>query len=172
MSLAFNPYMNPQYNNRGNLIKKQLREQRDEIDFMLNNMEQTQQTQQTQTPVNNIINAQQPINDSSMFVMKVLNDNEEVENIFIEANTIFIGIDKMQIKKLDGTIEKYNIKKYYPIDPKDKKIEELTKKIEDMERRFLNNDKSSKPDEPASDGDKSASNDDVVPKSKSNSGRK
>ena len=44
----------------------------------------------------------------------------------------------MQIKKIDGTVEKYIIKKVFPIDPKDKQIEELNKKVEDLERRLNN----------------------------------
>ena len=45
---------------------------------------------------------------------------------------------RMQIKKLDGTIEKYKITKVFPIDPKDKQIEELNKKVEELERRLNN----------------------------------
>ena len=118
-NMGFNPYMNKRVN------RERLLRQREDIDMMLNNMDMEQPMQQT--PVNNIINAQQPPqNNSSMYLMKVLNDNDEAENIFVDENTIFIGTDKMQIKKLDGTIEKYEIKRYYPVDVKDQKIEELT----------------------------------------------
>ena len=66
------------------------------------------------------------------------NDTDEVENIFVMQNTIFLGTNKMQIKKLDGTIEKYSIEKYYPIDERDEKIKELNKKVEELERRLNN----------------------------------
>ena len=70
--------------------------------------------------------------------MKKFKDTEEAENIFIMQNTIFMGTNKMQIKKLDGTIEKYNIEKYYPVDEKDEMIKELNKKVEELERRLNN----------------------------------
>lgn len=133
-----NNFMNP-YNMNRRFNRDRLIRQRDEINYMLNDIDMginmDQQTQQP--PVNNIINTQQiPQNNNSTYIMKVLNDNDEVENIFIDENTIFIGNDKMQIKKLDGTIEKYEIKKYYPIDIKDKKIEELTNKLSDKDKQI------------------------------------
>lgn len=71
----------------------------------------------------------------NMYELKKLN-GEEVENILITHDTIFLGTNKMQLKKLDGTIEKYNIERYYPIDEKDEMIKELTKKVEELERRL------------------------------------
>jgi hypothetical protein len=68
--------------------------------------------------------------------LKKLNDTDECENIYVFRDTIFLGTTKMQIKKLDGTIEKYNIEKYYPIDEKDEMIKELNKKVEELERRL------------------------------------
>ena len=73
-----------------------------------------------------------------LYELKKFSDTDEVENIFIMQNTIFIGTTKMQIKKLDGTIEKYNIEKYFPIDERDEKIKELNKKVEELERRLNN----------------------------------
>ena len=174
---GFNPYMNKKIN-RERLIR-----QREDIDMMLNNLDMEQPVQQS--PVNNIINTQQPSqNNNSMYVVKVLNESDEVENIFIDENTIFIGSGKMQIKRLDGSIEKYEIKKYYPIDIKDQKIEELTnkinekdkqiddliKKMEDIERRI--NNEPSKSNEPIRDGNGSAKHVDEYAKSKSNSNGK
>ena len=72
------------------------------------------------------------------YELKKFKDEEEAENIFIMQNTIFLGTNKMQIKKLDGTIEKYNIEKYYPVDEKDEMIKELNKKVEELERRLNN----------------------------------
>ena len=44
----------------------------------------------------------------------------------------------MQIKKMDGTIEKYNIVKYYPIDPKDQKINQLEEEIKKLKEMMSN----------------------------------
>lgn len=73
-----------------------------------------------------------------VYELKKISDTEEAENIFIMQNTIFLGTSKMQIKKLDGTIEKYNIEKFYPVDERDEKIKELNKKVEELERRLNN----------------------------------
>ena len=75
---------------------------------------------------------------ADLYDLKKLNKEDEVENILIMRNTIFIGANRMQIKKLDGTIEKYNIERYYPIDEKDEQIKDLNKKIEELERRLNN----------------------------------
>ena len=83
----------------------------------------------------------QLFNQNNLYELKRLNDNDEVENIAIFRNSIFIGDDRLQIKKLDGTIEKYSIKKTYPKDKKDDKIDELNKKIEELEMK-LNESKS------------------------------
>lgn len=84
---------------------------------------------------NMIRNYQQPYLQD-MYEIKILNNTDEAENIFINNNTIFLGSNRMQIKKLDGTIEKYNIERYYPIDEKDEKIKELNLKVEELERRL------------------------------------
>ena len=93
-----------------------------------------------------------------VYELKKINDTDEAENIFIMQNTIFIGNNKMQIKKLDGTIEKYNIEKYFPIDERDEKIKELNKKVEELERRL--NKESASTNESTTGGDKSTTNDD------------
>lgn len=76
--------------------------------------------------------------NNDLYDYKKLNEGDEAENILIMRNTIFIGSNRMQIKKLDGTIEKYNIERYYPIDEKDEMIKELNKKVEELERRLNN----------------------------------
>lgn len=107
------------YNSAYNL--ERLNRQKDEIENLIRNYQQTSQ------PVSNIQN---------MYEIKILNDGDEAENIFIKNNTIFLGTNRMQVKKLDGTIEKYNIDKYYPIDERDKMIKELNEKVEELERRL------------------------------------
>ena len=113
-------YYNPAYN------IERLNRQKDEIDDLIRSY---------QTPVNNFINTNLSNNDK-LYEIKKLNEGDEVENIMITRDTLFIGGSRMQIKKLDGTIEKYNIEKYYPVDEKDEKIKELNKKVEELERKL------------------------------------
>lgn len=133
-----------------------LTRQKDRIDDLIRNYQQP-------TPVNNFINTNQS-NFQNMYELKKLNDNEEVENILIDRDSIFIGIDRLQIKKLDGTIEKYTITKVFPIDPKDKQIDELNKKVEELERRL--NNEHSEYNEPTNEINKSNSNVNEYTKSK------
>lgn len=106
--------------------------------------------------IQNQLNAYQLNND--LFDFKKLNDGDEVENILIMRNTVFIGNNRMQIKKLDGTIEKYNIEKYYPVDEKDEMIKQLNKKVEELERRL--NDEPTKHIKSSTRINKSNANDD------------
>ena len=118
------------YNNNQFMIDN-LTRQRERLDDMIKNYQTL-----PQAPINNIItNGQVPDN---LYEVKKLNENDEVENIAIFKDTVFIGEDRLQIKKLDGTVEKYEIKKVYPRDKKDDKIDELNKKIEELERRLTN----------------------------------
>ena len=96
-----------------------------------------------QAPVQNFINSQPATNANiNMYEVKKLNDNDEVENIGILTDTIFIGTNKMQIKKIDGTIEKYDITKYYPVDPKDQKINQLEEEIKKLREMISSEPKS------------------------------
>lgn len=119
------------YNNAFNI--ERWTRQRDEIDNLIKAYQNA-----NQTPVNNFINTNPQNSTNSMFDYKKLNDTDEVENILVTNDTIFIGGNRMQIKKLDGTIEKYNIEKYYPVDERDEKIKELNKKVEELERKLNN----------------------------------
>lgn len=130
-----------------------LSRQRERLDDMIKNYQAM-----PQAPINNIITNGQTQDNS--YEMKKLNDNDEVENIAIFKDTIFIGEDRMQIKKVDGTIEKYEIKKVYPRDKKDDKIDELNKKIEELERRLTN--EHSKFNESIEGGNKPDGNDDGI----------
>lgn len=145
-----------------------LSRQRERLDDMIKNYQTM-----PQGPINNIITNGQ-LQDNT-YEMKKLNENDEVENIAIFKDTVFIGEDRMQIKKTDGTIEKYEIRKVYPRDKKDDKIDELTKKIQELEMKLNEPTKSV---EPIEDVNKSDGNVDgyVEPKpkttSKSNAGSK
>ena len=106
--------------------------QRDRIDELIQSY---QAMPTTQNPINNFINTNTQAQDN-LYEMKKLNEKDEVENIVVFKDTVFIGDDRLQIKKLDGTIEKYEIKKVYPKDKKDDKIDELTKRIKELEERL------------------------------------
>ena len=108
----------------------------------------------TKQELEEIIRNYQNVGKENVYELKKFTYEEE--NVFVMQNTIFLGTDKMQIKKLDGTIEKYNVEKYYPIDEREEKIKELNKKVEELERRL--NNEHSKYDEPVTNGDKSSSN--------------
>ena len=142
-----NTYYNP------GLSIDRLTRQKEEID----NLIKTYQTMGTQTPINNFINTGQT-NKDDLYVLKKLNTGDEVENILVPSDTIFIGTGRMQIKKVDGTIEKYTIEKYYPFDEKDEKIKELNKKVEEFERKL--NNESVKYSSTTKEFNKSSTNDD------------
>ena len=136
--------------------------------FMYNSTFNLERLTKTKEDIDNLIrNYQLPINTQKddVFVFKKLNEQDEAENILINSDTIFIGSNRMQIKKLDGTIEKYNIEKYYPIDEKDVMIRELNKKVEELERKL--NDESTKYAYTNKQVNKSITNDDGDVESKS-----
>ena len=155
-------YNNSYYNPAMSI--ERLTRQKEEID----NLIKSYQSMGVQTPVNNFINTNQTSKEDT-YVLKKLNDSDEVENILITNDSIFIGGNRMQIKKLDGTVEKYNIEKYYPIDEKDEKIKELNKKVEELERKL--NNEPTKYSDTTKKFNKSNANDDecVEPKSKTSS---
>ena len=122
----------------------------------------------TKEEIDNLIRTYQlPISNQkeNVFILKKLNEQDEAENILVNTDTIFIGTNRMQIKKLDGTIEKYNIDKYYPIDEKDMMIKELNKKVEELERKL--NDESGKHIDTNKDINKPNGDDDEYVKFKS-----
>ena len=106
--------------------------QRDRIDEMIQNY---QAMPTNPNPINNFINTNAPSQDN-LYEVKKLNEKDEVENIVVFKDTIFIGDDRLQIKKTDGTIEKYEITKVYPKDKNDEKIKNLTEKIKELEERL------------------------------------
>ncbi len=108
---------------------------RDKIDRQMQQI-QMQQHQPPQ-PINNIINTTQNT-PSDLISLRVLNENEEVENIYVNNKTFFLGANKLVIKDVDGKIEKYDITKTYPIDPKDVKINELENEIRQLKEMISN----------------------------------
>ena len=142
------------YGNNQYMIES-LTRQKDKIDDMIRNYQQPQ-------PVNNFINTNQQIN-KDFVEWRILNENEEVDNLYVSNNTLFINDDIMILKGVDGSLQKWSVKKTYPIDKKDEKINELTLKIEELERRL--NDEHSKSNKPVGEFKQSNGNDDGIIKS-------
>ena len=112
------------YYNPNQTMINQLMRQKDSIENMIS------QYNQPQAPVQNIINT----GTNTEFEARILNENEEVDNILINKRTMFLDKKNKQllIKELDGKIsEQYEI--VIPLDEKDKKIIELEKRLKEME---------------------------------------
>ena len=86
--------------------------------------------QEMQTPINNIITNQTPKRD--MVEWRVLNENEEVDNLYVPNKTLFINDTLMILKGVDGSLEKWEVKKIYPKDKKDEKINQLEEEIKKL----------------------------------------
>lgn len=110
-----------------------LNRQREEIDNLIRNYQNSGQ----QTPVNNFINTNQSQNTPRDLVeWRVLNENEDVDNLYVSNKTLFISDNMMILKGVDGSIQKWNITKFYPKDKKDEKIQELENKIKELEMKI------------------------------------
>lgn len=83
-----------------------------------------------QNPLNNV----KPSKD--LIEWRILNENEEVDNLYVQNKTLFISDNLMVLKGVDGSLEKWEVKKIYPIDKKDLKINELEEKIKELEERL------------------------------------
>lgn len=98
-----------------------LMRQKEQIEGLLNTL---------QNPLNNI----KPSKD--LIEWRILNENEEIDNLYVQNKTLFINDENMVIKDVDGKTEKWKVKKIYPIDKKDLKINELEEKIKELEERL------------------------------------
>ena len=138
-----------------------LTRQKDRIDEMIRNYQQPQ-------PVNNFINTNQ-ISSKDLIEWRVLNESEEVDNLYVQNKTLFINENKMVLKGVDGSLEKWDIKKTYPIDKKDEKINQLEEEIKNLKEMLSN--EHAKFNKSVGECNKSTSIDDVnvEPKSKTNS---
>ena len=135
------------YNPNQNMIN-QLMRQKDNIDNLLNQYNQPQQ------PIQNIINT----GSNTEFEARILNENEDVANIYINKRTMFLDKKnkKLMIKEVDGKIsEEYEI--VIPLDEKDRKILELENRIKEMEGKIEN--EYSEPIKPNNGKSKSYAND-------------
>ena len=67
-----------------------------------------------------------------------MNENEEVDNLYVGNKTLFINDTMMVLKGVDGSLEKWEIKKIYPVDKKDEKINQLEEEIKKL-KEMINN---------------------------------
>lgn len=117
------------YNN--NFMLDKLSRQKEEIENLIKNY------QNPQTPVNNFINTNQT-QPKDLIEWRVLNENEEVDNLYVQNKTLFINDNLMVLKGVDGSLEKWEVKKIYPIDKKDEKINALEEEIKKL-KEMINN---------------------------------
>lgn len=122
------------YNANQNMIDNLLR-QKDRIDEMIKSYQQPQ-------PINNFITASQTTN-KDLIEWRILNENEEVDNLYVANKTLFISDEMMILKGVDGSLEKWQIKKIYPIDKKDEKISALEEEIKKLKEMINNESKQS-----------------------------
>jgi len=148
------------YNN--NYMIDRLTKQKEEIENLIKNY------QNVQTPVNNFINTSQTPN-KELIEWRILNENEEVDNLYVQNKTLFISDNLMVLKGVDGKLEKWEIKKIYPVDKKDEKINELEQEVKKLKEMINNEHKQSNGS--TRESIKSNANDDVnvEPKSKTSS---
>ena len=113
-----------------NNVLENLMRQKDRLEDMIKTYQQPQ-------PVNNFINAgQTPQNN--LLEWRILNENEEVDNLYVQNKTLFINDENMVIKDVDGKTEKWKVKKIYPIDKKDEKINNLEEEIKRLKEIIEN----------------------------------
>jgi hypothetical protein len=117
--------------------------QKEQIEGLLNTL---------QNPLSNI----KPSKD--LIEWRILNENEEIDNLYVQNKTLFINDENMVIKDVDGKTEKWKVKKIYPIDKKDLKINELEEKIKELEERL---NEPTEPNGSTRKRNKSNANDDV-----------
>ena len=114
------------YNPNQNMINQLLR-QKENVENLLN------QYSQPQAPVQNIINTGAGLD----FEARILKEDEEVNNIFINKKTMFLDKKnkKLLVKEINGDIsEEYEI--IIPMDEKDKKILDLENRLKEMEEKI------------------------------------
>ena len=122
------------YDNMLNTLNREKRR----IEDMIQNYQSQPQ------PVNNFINTNQaPVKD--LIEWRILNENEEVDNLYVSNKTLFINDNLMVLKGVDGSLEKWEVKKIYPIDKKDEKISQLEEEIKKLKEMM--NSEYAKPNE-------------------------
>lgn len=146
---------------QNNYMIDRLARQKEEIENLMKTY------QNSQTPINNFINTSQaPLKD--MIEWRILNENEEVDNLYVSNKTLFVNENLMVLKGVDGSLEKWEVKKIYPIDKKDEKINALEEELKKLKEMIAND---SKPNKSVGEIKQSYVDDDVnvEPKPKANS---
>ena len=133
-----------------------LKRQKDRIDEMISMYQQPQ-------PVNNYINTT-PAPNKDLIEWRVLNEGEEVDNLYVQNKTLFINDNLMVLKDVNGGLQKWKVQKIWPIDKKDEKINQLEEEIKKL-KEMINNEHS-KSNESTRECDKSNGNDDGYVESK------
>lgn len=115
---------------------------------------------QQKDEIENILRGYQPpqIPSRDFIEWRVLNENEEVDNLYVSNKTLFVGDSTMVLKGVDGSLQKWDIRKTYPIDKKDEKINALEDEIKKLKEMIDNGD--AKSTSTTSKGIKSDANDD------------
>ena len=88
-----------------------------------------------QQPINNFITTQP---NKDLIEWRILNENEDVSNLYVSNKTLFINDNTMVLKGVDGKLEKWTITKIWPIDKKDEKINALEEEIRKL-KEVINN---------------------------------
>lgn len=117
---VYNPYGNPI-----DRIDNQIKE--------LENLRKNYQNIPQQQPIQNIINA----NGSQMeFEARILNENENPNEILVQRKTMFFEPKKgkLYIKELNGDIKEYDV--VLPLDEKDLKIQELERRLNELSNAY------------------------------------
>lgn len=136
---------------------ERLNRQKEELEKLINDYKQVQ-------PINNFISTNQAT-PKDLIEWRILNENEEVDNLYVANKTLFINDNLMVLKGVDGSLEKWEVKKIYPIDKKDEKINQLEEEIKKLKEMIGN--EHTKSNEPVRNGIKSNANDDELIDSKS-----
>ena len=135
----------------GNNINKLMRE-KEKLDDLINSYQT-----QSLTPSKDLIE------------WRILNENEEVDNLYVQNKTLFISDNMMILKGVDGKLDKWKIQKTWPIDKKDEKINQLEEEIKKL-KEVLN--EYTKPISTIGDIEQSNVNDDVNVNGKSKTSSK
>lgn len=116
----YNPYGNPI-----DRIDNQIKE--------LENLRKNYQNMPQQQSIQNIINT----NGSQMeFEARILNENENPNEILVQRKTMFFEPKKgkLYIKELNGDIKEYDV--VLPLDEKDLKIQELERRLNELSNAY------------------------------------
>lgn len=76
-------------------------------------------------------------NQKDLVEMRVL-DGVDINNTLVFNKTLFMGENQMIMKNTDGTYEKWEINKVFPVDERDVKIKNLEREIQSLKEMIGN----------------------------------